>query len=101
MAQKKKAVVKPSGLINSEFMFPGDTAEEKEERVKSETSLMAKQLREGLESKVGKAQARDVLVKVKTQEEVEEETQTTLMNDESFMDELSEAFGVLPKKERM
>lgn len=101
MTQKKKTVVKPSGLINSEFMFPGDTVEEKEERVKSETSFMAKQLKEGLESKVGKAQARDVLVKVKSQEEVEEETQAALMDDVSFMDEMLDAFGDLPKKERM
>ena len=40
-------------------------------------------------------------VVVKSQEEVEEETQAALMNDVSFMDELFEAFGDLPKKERM
>ena len=50
---------------------------------------------------MGKAQARDVLVKVKSQEEVEEETQAALMDDVSFMDEMLEAFGDLPKKERM
>ena len=93
MAQKKKMVVKPSGLINSEFMFPGDTIKEKDERVKSETSFMAKQLKEGLESKVGKP-VTHVAVKEKTQEEVEADAQFTLMNDVSFIDELSEAFDL-------